>query len=77
MSELRQYHPSFRVCKIKQSQNGWTFIGDTPKDFAILQSEPKVSLPTPYHSADAIKGKMLVFKGVSSNVALDDFKGTA
>ena len=42
MSELRQYHPSLRVFKLKQPQNGWIFIGDTPKDFAILQSEPEM-----------------------------------
>ena len=60
MSELRQYHPSLRVFQIKQSLKGWIFIEDTPKDFAILQSEtkmkqvfgPKVklSLPKSYHS---------------------------
>ena len=65
MSELRQYHPSLRVFKIEQTQNGWIFIGDTPTDFAILQSEPKmqqvfgdnvkVSLPKSYHSADPKK----------------------
>ena len=63
MSELRQYHPSLRVLQINQVKNGWIFIGDTPKDFAILQSEtkmkqvfgPKVklSLPKLYHSVDA------------------------
>ena len=84
MSELRQYHPSLRVFQLKQSQNGWIFIGDTPKNFAILQSEPKmqqvfgkkvkVSLPKSYHSTDATKGKSLVFKGVSTNVTIDDFK---
>ena len=42
MSELRQYHPNLRVFKIKQTQNGWIFIGDTHKDFAILQSKPKM-----------------------------------
>ena len=62
MSELRQYHPSFRVLQIKQAKNGWIFKGDTPKDFAILQSEPKMqqvfrkkvkmSLPNSYYSAD-------------------------
>ena len=31
MSELRQRHPSLRVFQLKQSQNGWIFIGDTPK----------------------------------------------
>ena len=30
MSELRQYHPSLRVLQIKQTKNGWIFIGDTP-----------------------------------------------
>ena len=67
MSELRQYHPSLRVFQIKQSQNGSIFIGDTPNDFAMLQSElnmqqvveknVKVSLPKSYHSADATKGQ--------------------
>ena len=33
-----------------------------------------MSLPKSYHSADATKGKILVFKGVSTNVTLKDFK---
>ena len=84
MSELRQYHSNLRVFQIKQTKNGWIFIGDTPKDFAILQSEtkmqqvfgPKVkmSLPKSYHSADAKKDKILVFKGVSNKISLEDFK---
>ena len=84
MSELRQYHPSLRVFQIKQSQKGWIFIADTPKDCAILQSETKmkqvfrpkvkVSLPKSYHSADASKHKFLVFKGVSANITIKDFK---
>ena len=84
MSELRQYHPSLRVFQIRQSSKGWIFIGDTPKDFAILQSETKmkqvfgpkvkVSLPKSYHSADASKSKFLVFKGVSNNITIKDFQ---
>ena len=84
MSELRQYHPNLRVLQIKQTKNGWIFIGDTHKDFAILQSEPKMqqvfgkkvkmSLPRSYHSADTKKDKILVFKGVSNNITLEDFK---
>ena len=31
-------------------------------------------LPKSYHSADATKGKILVFKGLSTNVTIDDFK---
>ena len=83
MSELRQYYPSLRVFRIQQTQNRWIFIGDTPEDFAILRSEPKikqvfwknvkVSPPMSYHSADATKGKVLVFKAVSNNVKLEDF----
>ena len=83
ISELRQYHPNLRVLQIKQTKNGWIFIGDTLKDFAILQSEPKMqqvfrpkvkmSLPKSYHSADAKKDKSLVFKGVSNNITLEDF----
>ena len=42
MSELRQYHPNLRVLQIKQTKNGWICIGDTPKDFAIMQSVPKM-----------------------------------
>ena len=34
----------------------------------------KVPLPKSYHSADARKGKVLVFKGVSNNVKINDFK---
>ena len=86
MSELRQYHPSLRVFQIRQSSKGWIFIGvrDTPKDFAILQSETKmkqvfepkvkVSLPKSYHSADASKSKILIFKGVSHNITIKDFQ---
>ena len=42
MSKLRQYHPNLRVLQIKQRKDGWIFVGDTSKDFAILQSEPKM-----------------------------------
>ena len=83
-TQIRQYHPNLRVFRIKQLQNVWIFIGDTPKDFFILQSGSKmhqvfgknvnVSLPRSYQSAEATKGKILVSKGVSSNVTLDDFK---
>ena len=84
MRELRLYHPSLRVYQIKQAQKGWIFIGDTPKDFAVLLSETKmqqvfgpkvkVSLPESYHSAYASKNKILVFKGVSINITIKDFK---
>ena len=84
MSELRQYHPSLRVFQIRQSSKGWIFKGDSPKDFAILQSETKmkqvfgpkvkVSLPKSYHSADNSKRKILMFKEVSHNITIKDFQ---
>ena len=85
MSELKQYHQNLRVLQIKQTKkNGLIFIGDTPKDFAILQNETKmkqvfgpkvkVSLPKSYHSADASKSKILIFKGVSNNITTKDFQ---
>ena len=84
MSELRQYHPSLRVLQIKQTKNGWILVEDTPKDFNILQSEAKMKQvfppevkvipPRSYHSADASKSKILVFKGVSINITVNDFK---
>ena len=84
MCELRQYHPNLRFLQIKHTKNDWIFIGDTPKDFAILQNETKmkqvfgpkvkVSLPKLYHSADASKSKILIFKGVSNNITTKDFQ---
>ena len=34
----------------------------------------KVSLLKSYHTAEATTGKVFIFKGVSNNVKLDDFK---
>ena len=40
----------------------------------VFGPKVKVSVPKSYHSADASKGNILVVKGVSSNIILDDFK---
>ena len=40
----------------------------------VFGKNVKVSLPRSYQSAEATNAKVLVFKGVSSNVTLDDFK---
>ena len=40
----------------------------------VFGKNVKVSLPESHHSADATKGKILVFKGVSTNVTIYDFK---
>ena len=70
-------HPNLRVLQIKQTKNGWIFIGDTSKDFAILKSEPKMQqvfgkkvIPLCRRKKD----KILVFKAVSNNITLEDFK---
>ena len=80
MRELRQYHPSLRVFIIGQSSKGWIFIGDTPKDLSetkmkqVFGPKVKMSLPRSYHSADASKSKILIFKGVSNNITNKDFQ---
>ena len=40
----------------------------------VFGKKIKMSLPKSYHSADAKKEKVLVFKGVSNNITLEDFK---
>ena len=40
----------------------------------VFGKKVKMSLPKLYHSADAKKDKILVFKGVSNNISLEDFK---
>ena len=84
MSELGSTIQASEFYRSSKQKNGWIFIGDTPKDFSILQSEAKmkqvfgpkvkVSLPRSYHSADASKSNFLVFKGVSINITINEFK---
>ena len=40
----------------------------------VFAKKVKMSLPKSYHSADAKKEKVLVFKGVSNNITLEDLK---
>ena len=40
----------------------------------VFGPKVKVTLPRSYHSADASKSKILVFKGVSINITVNDFK---
>ena len=40
----------------------------------VFGPKVKVSLPKSYHSADASESEFLVFKGVSINVTINDFK---
>ena len=40
----------------------------------VFRPKVKVSLPRSYHSADASESKFLVFKGVSINITIHEFK---
>ena len=40
----------------------------------VFGKNVKVSFPKSYHSTDAIKGKVLVFTGLSNNVKIEDFE---
>ena len=40
----------------------------------VFGPKVKVSMPTSYHSEDASKSKFLVYKGVSNNITIKDFK---
>ena len=84
MSELRQFHPSFRVSKVQELKNNrFLVIGDTPRDITILQNDNKMkasqgqnvsaSLPKAYQTAKATS-KTLVVKGVPTKVSGKDFK---
>ena len=66
--------------KIKQTQNGWILIGDTPKDSATLQSEHKIQhfekrngvTPKVFSPCKRHKGKKaLVLEGILNTVKID------
>ena len=82
MSELSQYHPELRVCRVKDLPNkGFLIIGNTPRDALTLQSEKKIkaclgqnlkiSLPKAYQIKEKAR---LVVKGVPTEFTDDEFK---
>ena len=84
MSELRQYHPNLKSFT-NQADKKWLDFhrrysqrfrhpAEEPKMQQVFGKTVKMSLPKSYHSADAKKDKILVFKGVSNNITLEDFK---
>ena len=84
MGELRQHHPSLRICKVKALKKGdLLVVGASPQDATILQSEPKmkaargknvrVSLPKAYQITKQ-KNKCLVVKRVPTDITDEDFK---
>ena len=83
MSELSQYHPEFRVSRVKDLPNkGFFIIGNTPRNVLTLQSENKmkaylgqnlkISLPEAYQIKE--KRKTLFVKGVPTKFTNDEFQ---
>ena len=84
LGELRQYHPSLRINRIKELPKGdFLIIGDSVQDMIILQSESKmkaalgqkvkVSLPKTFQINEA-HTKILVVKGVPTDITESEFK---
>ena len=81
--ELRQYHPSLKISRIKELPKGdFALIGDTLQDVIILQNEDKmkavlatnvkVGLPQAFQ-ANKEKPKSLEVKGVPADITDDEF----
>ena len=79
--ELRQYHPSLKISRIKELPKGdFALIGDTLQDVIILQNENKmkavlatnvkVGLPQAFQ-ANKEKPKSLEVKGVPADITDD------
>ena len=82
MGELRQYHPSLKVSRIKELPKGdFLIIGDSIQDVIILQNETKmkaalsqkvkISLPKVFQTSKA-QNKRLVVKGVPTSVVITE-----
>ena len=84
MGELRQYHPSLKISKVKALAKGdLLVVGDSPQDAVILQTESKmkaalgknvrVSLPKAYQTTQT-KKNCLAVKGVPTDITANEFK---
>ena len=83
MGELRQYHPSLKISRIKELPKGdFVAIGDSVQDVIILQSESKmkaalgqnvkISLPKAFQTSK-VKTKSLAIKGVPTDITDTEF----
>ena len=84
MGELRQYHPSLKITRIKELPKGdFLLIGDSVQDVIILPNENKmkaalgqkvkVSLPKAYQISK-VQSKSLAVKGVPTGITEVEFK---
>ena len=84
LGELRQYHPSPKISRIKELPKGdFVIIGDTLQAVIILQNENKmkaalgknvrISLPKAFQTSKG-QPKSLAVKGVPTDITGDEFK---
>ena len=84
MGELRQYHPSLKISRIKELPKGdFVAIGDSMQDVIILQNESKmkaalgknvkISLPKAFQTSKE-RTESLAVKGVPTNITDLEFK---
>ena len=77
MGELRQYHPSLKISRIKELPKGdFVVIGDSVQDVILLQNESKmkaalgknvkISLPKHFQTSK-MQTKSLAIKGVPTD----------
>ena len=87
MGELRQFHPSLKILRIKESSQGYfLIIGDSVQDIIILQSESKrkaapgknvkVSLPKAFQTKKHQQKSLLHVKGVQQTEGAKSFKNS-
>ena len=84
MGELRQYHPSLKISRIKElPKSDFVVIGDSVQDVIILQNENKmktvlgknvkISLPKAFQT-NKVQTKNLAIKGVPTDTTDIEFK---
>ena len=84
MGELRQYHPSLKISRIKeQPKSDFVVIGESVQDVIILQNESKmkappgknvkISLPKAFQTSK-VQTKSLAVKGVPTDITDIEFK---
>ena len=83
MDELRQYHHSLKISRIKELRKGdFVVIGDSVQDVIILQSESKmkaalgknvnINLPKAFQTSK-VQSKSLTIKGIPTDITDTEF----
>ena len=76
MDELRQYHPSLKISRVKELPKGdFVAIGDSVQDIIILQNESKIKASLGKSvKISKVQTKSLATKGVPTDIMDIDFK---